>query len=495
MLIEKTQSNLSRESSIKPVHMPQFNRWRPEWRTAEMHQASHSLVRKSDSGKVESPRSVGDRNRISAGWRRSREITWSLMLFGLLSSGCSSNPGSTAPPPTGMAKIKHVVVIMQENRSFDNLFYSFPGADSATSGMENGTSIALQPIPLGPMQDLDHTHTGWWQDWDNGQMDNFVHGQKFTIPNEPYSYVPQSDIQPYWTLAQSYTLGDRMFQSNTGPSFVAHQYMIAGQSDDADENPTDPKAWGCDSTAGATVALLGPNGTDLPGPFPCFDYQTMADLLDAKGISWRYYSTNFGAVSGGYVWSAFDAIKHIRYGNDWSKYVISPDTQVLTDIQSGNLAQVTWITPAGEYSDHAGGYLTGAGPDWVASITNAIGASPYWDSTVIFIAWDDWGGFYEHVQPPQVDNMGLGFRVPVIVVSPYARQGYVSHVTHEASGFLKYIEEVFNLPSLGTRDVNADDFTDCFNYSQTPLTYAQIPVTFNADYFTTHTFTHPPDDY
>jgi phospholipase C len=438
---------------------------------------------------------VANVSETDCGFFSTRAFAWSLMLVGLLSSGCGANVGPSVPPPTGIAKVKHVIVIVQENRSFDNLFYGFPGADSATSGMERGTSINLQPIPLGPLQDLDHTHKAWWKAWNGGKMDNFVHGQAFTIPNEPYSYVPQADIQPYWTLAQNYTLGDRMFQSNTGPSFVAHQYLIAGQSDDADENPTDGDEWGCDSVSGTTVGLLGPNGTDLPGPFPCFDYQTMADILDAKGVSWHYYSTNVGGQTGGYIWSAFDAIKHIRYGSDWTKDVISPDTQVLTDIQRGDLAQVTWVTPAAEYSDHPTNYLTAEGPDWVASITNAIGASPYWDSTVIFVTWDDWGGFYDHVPPPQVDSMGLGFRVPLIVVSPYARQGYVSHVTHEASGFLKYMEEVFNLPSLGTRDVNTDDFNDCFDYNQTPLPYQQIPVTFNADYFRAHPSNKAPDTY
>jgi hypothetical protein len=135
---------------------------------------------------------------------------------------------------------------------------------------------------------------------------------------------------------------------------------------------------------------------------------------------------------------------------------------VLTDIANGKLAQVTWIVPAFNNSDHPG--APAQGPDWVASIVNAIGASKFWNSTTIFIAWDDWGGFYDHVPPPQTDDMGLGFRVPVIVVGPYARRGYISHVTHESSGFLRYMEEVFGLPSLGTRDSNADDFHDCFDY-------------------------------
>ncbi len=253
-------------------------------------------------------------------------------------------------------------------------------------------------------------------------MDNFA-------TNGPaYSYINPSETEPYWTLAKTFTLGDRMFQSNTGPSFVAHQYMIAGQSAHASENPTGG-VWGCDAAAGATVALLGPNGTDLlPGVFPCFDYKTMADLLDAKGITWRYYAPG-PTTDSFYIISAYQAIRHIRYGMDWTSDVISPETQVLTDIANGKLAQVTWIVPSFNNSDHPG--APPQGPDWVASIVNAIGASQYWNSTTIFIAWDDWGGFYDHVLPPQTDDMGLGFRVPVIVVGPYAKRGYVSHVTHE----------------------------------------------------------------
>jgi phospholipase C len=148
--------------------------------------------------------------------------------------------------------------------------------------------------------------------------------------------------------------------------------------------------------------------------------------------------------------------------------------------------------PAFANSDHPG--APAQGPDWVASVVNAIGASPYWDSTAIFVAWDDWGGWYDHVAPPQVDAMGLGFRVPVIVVSPYAKRGYVSHVTHESSGFLRYIEEVFGLPSLGTRDSIADDFNDCFDYTQTPKAYAAIATHHSVDFFLKQKPSGPPDD-
>ena len=419
----------------------------------------------------------------------------------LLLLGCGGGSMSTSPPPTPLPsqKIKHIVVIMQENRSFDDLFNGFPGADTVQTGMSHGEAVPLHPVRLEQGTDVDHSHTGWWKDWDNGKMDGFSHARRYPVPNFPYAYVPQSETVPYWTLAREYTLGDRMFQSNSGPSFVAHQYMIAGQSRNADENPNGP-VWGCDAPKTETVALIGPNGTDLPGVYPCFDYQTMADVLDAKGITWRYYApaetpndTRNPVGGNGFIWSAYQAIRHIRFGPDWTSNVISPDTRVLTDIQSGQLAQVTWIVPAAAYSDHAS-LTTAEGPDWVADITNAIGASPFWDSTVIFISWDDWGGWYDHVNPPQVDEMGLGFRVPVIVVSPYAKKGYISHQTHEFSGFLHYTEEVFNLPSLGTRDVTANDFADCFDYTQTPQPYAQIPVTFTPKYIEHEKFSGPPDN-
>ena len=390
---------------------------------------------------------------------------------------------------------------MQENRSFDNLFNGFPGADSAQSGNDYGTEVALQPVSLTTKQDVDHSHPGWWADWDQGAMDGFAHsptpgyGLSYPYPTFPFAYVPQTETVPLWTLAQAYTLGDRMFQSNTGPSFVAHQYMIAGQSEEADENPSGADAtgvWGCDAPTGTKVAVVGPNGTDLPGMFPCFDYQTMADLLDARGLTWRYYAPAAGKM--GYIWSAYDAIGHIRNGSDWSANVISPNTQVLTDVPNGTLAQVTWVVPDLAYSDHPTAGANGEGPDWVANVVNAIGESQFWNSTAILIAWDDWGGWYDHVNPPQLDAMGLGFRVPLIVVSPWAKAGYISHTQHEFGSFLHFTEEVFALPSLGTRDAVSDDLSDCFDWTQTPQTYVPVPVQHGPkDFLAMKPSNEPPD--
>ena len=417
-----------------------------------------------------------------------------------LLAGCSHDGDSATTPqqsavtttnvaPTAATTIKHIVVIMQENRTVDNLFNGFPGADTTMTATQKGESVTLQPVPLEQGTDVDHSHTAWYAAYDNGLLDNFAHESGYPTPYFPYAYVPQSETVPYFTLAKEFTFGDRMFQSNTGGSFPAHQYMIAAQSANADENPS-ATPWGCDAPSGTTVALVGPSGTDLPGVYPCFDYQTMADLLDAHGITWRYYTPPLSDSFG--VLSAYDAIRHIRFGPDWTSNVVSPSPQIFADIQSGNLAQVTWVVPAGSYSDHAG-VTTAEGPQWVANIVNAIGTSQYWDSTVIFVAWDDWGGWFDHVPPPQIDAMGLGFRIPVIVISPYARHGYVSHVQHEPSGFLRYMEEVFNLPSLGQRDANTDDFADCFDYTQTPQSYLPLAVTLSPSYFAKKKDFSPPD--
>ena len=408
----------------------------------------------------------------SAGAHPKASPLFMLAALGALAglAGCESAHQNSAPRSPSGSPITHVVVIMQENRSFDNFFHGFPGADSAQTGMNKGTEVVLAPVPLAEAYDLDHSHPAWWKSWDNGQMDGFAVSE--TNPSvSPFSYVPSNQIQAYWTMAARYTLADRMFQSNTGPSFVAHQYMIAAQSGQSDEDPSSA-AWGCDAPAGSTVPLVGPNGADLPGVFPCFDYKTMADLLDAKGITWRYYAPANSPPTYSTA-SAYEAIRHIFYENEFAINDISPQTQVLTDIANGDMAQVTWIVPDWLHSDHPGNN-SDEGPDWVASVVNAIGESPFWDSTAIFINWDDWGGWYDHVDPQSIDNMGPGFRIPLIVVSPYAKRGYVSHQVFETASLVTFMEKNFALPNLGARDATANDLSDCFDYSQHPAPYFAI---------------------
>jgi len=411
---------------------------------------------------------------------------------GLAGCGGSITALSVSPPirestvsPIPGSPIQHIVVIMQENRSFDNLFNGYPGADTVQGGMNGDELVPLKAVSLADSHDLGHSHMRWLKDWDNGNMDGFAQDGSLL----PYSYVPREDVEEYWDLAQQYVLGDRMFQSNTGPSFVAHQYMIAGQSGNVAENPTG-SVWGCDAAPGTTAALLGPNGTELPGVFPCFDYVTTADLLDQKGVTWRYYAPGSGQSF--YILSAYQAIRHIRFGKDWDENVVSPSRRVLVDIKHGELAQVTWIIPDYAHSDHPG--AGSEGPDWVASIVNAIGNSPYWNSTAIFITWDDWGGWYDHVSPTKVDEMGPGFRVPLLIVSPYAKHGYITHHFHESSGFIAFIEHNFDLGTLGRRDAGTDAFSDCFDYTQQTAPFVPIQTKVTADHILHELDSGPPDD-
>ncbi len=415
-------------------------------------------------------------------------------ILGVLVVVCPE--GADAAPPRDL--IKHVVFVIQENRSLDNLFNGFPGADTVTYGRRHDNSvISLHPTSLNVPVDVDHARQTFLNSYNGGRMNGFdLIG---TVPPQgtgdfPYAYVPQSETKPYWALAHEFTLADRTFASVGGPSFPAHQYLIAGTSGSAIDNPNQTAAdifwWGCDSPSGTWVREIGRDGrADGPRVFPCFDYRTFADVLDEHQVSWRSYAPTANDL--GSIWSAFDAVHHIRYGPDWNEKVITPQTRVLTDISADALPAVSWVTPDFRSSDHEtygiGGHRqaerTDLGPEWVATVVNAIGRSRLWENTVVIVIWDDWGGWYDHVRPPQLDAMGLGFRVPMIVVSPYAKHAYVSHVQHEFGSLLKFAEEVFGLPSLGTTDARADDLNDCFDFTQAPQPYVPIATATSAAEF------------
>lgn len=437
-------------------------------------------------------------------------------------------------PPIPRGKIHHVVVIVQENRTPDNLFHDpkliSAGADIATQGITStGQMVTLTPGALATKYDLDHTHQGFLNvcDYDpstnsclmntadrNGCIAVF---EEKCPPYPQYQYVDNSagDIQPYFTMAETYTFGDRMFQTNQGGSFVAHQYLLSGtaristtspisQAENPDYSRTGRGIGaGCLANPGSTMKtldLLNPNPDTPEGllHFPlCFDHPTLTDVLDAGGLSWRYY-----AATEGYIWTAPDAIKHMCQpsgsennltcsGPDWTgadpKVVIEGSgAQIITDIWSQQLASVSWVTPNGAASDHPGDGLD-TGPSWVSAIVNAVGQSPYWADTAIIVTWDDFGGWFDHVAPPVRNSAEVGLRVPLIVISPYAKAAYISHVNHDFGSILRFIEANFGVgqidQTVGYADSQSDDLADCFDFSQVPLAFTPIPAPLDANYF------------
>jgi phospholipase C len=407
----------------------------------------------------------------------------------------------------------HIVIIMEENRSFDNMFAGYPGADAPMQGLDhNNKVVPLQPWPLEGSGNLGHERPNFTTEYNNGNMNGF--DLEEVIGNNPqtfpYSYVPRSESAIYWTLAQNYTLADHMFQSNSSSSFAAHQFIISAQSADVVGAPDLPP-WGCDAPPGTTTTIgVAPPATPAPGPFPCFpwdkpSYNTLADLLDAAKDSWRYYTPS--NIEGGDLWSAYDAVRHIRCETpscksptaEWLTNVVSPETTILQDIPAGRLASVSWVVPSWPNSDHPDS-LSNTGPDWVASIVNAVGQSKYWNSTAIFIMWDDWGGWYDDVPPPQLDDVGLGFRTPFLVVSPYAKHNYVSHVQYEYGSVVKFAESTFGLPSLYALDSRATDaranaLSDCFDFTQQPQPFKTLAAKHTRSFFLTQPPSrHPPDE-
>jgi phospholipase C len=493
---------------------------------------------------------------------KSRSRVLLLLATALVATAAHAQYGSTP--------IKHVIVIFQENRTPDNLFQGVctanggvPGCSTTGSGgtydivstyvNADGQRVPLTPVGLATNFDLDHSHggpklngtiSGWNFEFENQGIsgkpgvtvpqDCGANVFGCVVPANNYSqfmYVYNTPVtnsngskggllDPYTTLATTYGWANRMFQSNQGPSYPAHQFIFGATSaPTAEDDPlgifvaenapnTD---YGCGS--GNSVQLIRPSGngappygTETPGDetVQCFTRNAMDYLFGQANpqITWTYYAQ--GQTS---LWVAPNSLSNICIpqsgvctGPDWTKgasngYVNPLPPEVLNDISNCALSQVSWITPAGQYSDHP--INSGQGPSWVAAIVNAIGSNTscddgrgYWKDTIILITWDDWGGWYDHVRPifqsgANQNDYQLGFRVPLVVVSAYStKPGYISNLEYDFGSILKGIEGVFGLGNLGFADFRAtNDLHDFFNFKQTPRPYTTIPAPLNGAFF------------
>ncbi|HYL27639.1 MAG TPA: alkaline phosphatase family protein [Candidatus Nitrosotalea sp.] len=432
-----------------------------------------------------------------------------LTACGAAQNGLTQSSFGARLPPVGHAsKIEHVVLVIQENRSFDDFFATFPGADGTTTGKtSDGKTVPLQQVDLAEPCDFGHSYSGFLKDYDGGKMDGFdLEGGSKKCPGKaglkPYQYVDPAQIASYWDIAEQWVLADHLFQTQGSGSFTAHQDLIAGGTAiDPTKSIVDfpsHEPWGCDAPAGTLTSVLigagvivrSPQGLRYRydgGPFPCFAYATLRDVLDAKSVGWKYYSPPVHGATGA-IWNAFDAIAAVRNGPEWNTNVTSNNKIFFDDITHGTLPAVSWLVPDNENSDHPGDHYD-TGPSWVADVVNSVGQSPYWRTTAVVVVWDDWGGFYEHVPPPFFDNAGgLGFRVPMLVVSPYARLGspsggYISHTQYEFGSILRFIEDNFGLGRIGTTDIRATSIGDCFDFSQRPRKFTPIAAKYSRGYF------------
>ncbi|HEX5938435.1 MAG TPA: alkaline phosphatase family protein [Actinomycetota bacterium] len=387
-------------------------------------------------------------------------------------------------------RIDHVIFLIKENRTFDHLFGRFPGANGATTGLTcDGLRVPLRPAAnflYGPL----HSFEGGLRAINGGRMNCF---SELGGDEELWAYVQYrpEDIPNYWFYARRFALADRFFSSTYGPTGIEHLFTIAATSDRfTDHERAEPpgqfgtngipreycgdrseRAWSfriLDAAERAHAYRLedGARGEELRERYwflrwPCIDVQILPDLLQERGISWRYYLGENEYVH------TIDWIRHARTG-PMRRRVVDDDV-ILDDLERGTLPAVSWLIPDREFSEHPSVSGMCQGENWTVEIVNALMRSPAWLHTALVITWDDFGGFYDHVPPPHIDLFGLGPRVPAIVISPWVRPGLVYHETLEFSSVLKMIETIWDLPSLTRRDRRSRDMLDMFDFEQRPI--------------------------
>ena len=446
-----------------------------------------------------------------------------------------------------ISKFQHIVVVFQENRTPDNLFYRLclnsscstaPNAHQYNIQLSNwldktSTTGVRQPValPLANGYGLNHNHDAWKSQchlnnalipaqcrMDGAAATSKNHGSFAFVENTVDSTHPNGILSPYLMLATQYGWANYMFQTNQGPSYPAHQFIFGGTSalsaaDDQlgifiAENLNNSDTAGCYAKDGGYTELIDSSGKETrytvdyaSGTTLCVTRNTMATLLDSAGFSWKYYAAKTGGANrGGSIWTAPNTIESICVpdvnhenctGTEWANHVDLVPSNVFKDLGTGgpcNLAAVSWVTPTGANSDHAG--ASSGGPDWVASIVNAIGesrctnpdGSSYWNTTAIVITWDDWGGWYDHVPPALLGfpegGYQMGFRVPLIFVSAYTPVGYIDNTPGDFGTILRFIESNFGLGEggLGFADARATtNLSQFYDLRITPRKFQPVP--------------------
>jgi len=417
--------------------------------------------------------------------RRRFLTTSGLALAGATLYACTGGGTKTpvrSPTPTAVTTdtrwpIKRVIYLMLENRSFNNLFGKFPGANGTTVGVRQGKEVPLIQCPEWLPGDLPHDRAAHLNCLDNGEMDGFDTG--IYGPVYAYSQFDEDQIPNYYTWARDYVLCDNFFSSVGGPSYPNHYFFIAGQSGGVLDNPENIevkfvgnkkfKSWGCDAVGENVFVFTKDEHGNLTKHDTCFNFKTVPEQLSAIGVDWTYYSASPGQV--GYFWNALNGISSVFHSDMFHEHT-RPVDRLIEDIEADRLPAVTWVTPRFELSDHPP-FSTAFAHNWTTDIVNALMSSPQWMHTALFITWDEWGGFYDHVLPPVVDDIGLGIRVQMLVLSPYARKGYLDDAQGEFSTPLRFIADNWGLDYLTPRIADAHNFEHVFAFAKDPRTDAE----------------------
>ncbi len=430
----------------------------------------------------------------------------------------------------GETPIEHVVFIVKENRTFNHYFATYPGAEGSTEGgtiectedgCEDGPVVQLTEAEDTQPHDLTHCFRCGLVAINGGKMNGF-NRMNGVIPQSGdralffgrdlsgYNYHDRDTLPNYWAYADRFVLADHFFTSMYGPTLPEHLYTVAAQANHIVDNKgqTDtPGSYCDDSTETATrfiprevrenerrilqlereITANGSNTYEL-GKFwnqtrLCFDIPVLPDQLEEAGISWKYYANENAWMN------ALQMIRHVRFGPMWRK--VEPPENFVRDVRGGEMPQVSWIIPSESYNEHpGGGKSVCAGENWTVHQVNTIMESEYWRSTLIVIVWDDFGGFYDPVPPPQTDVMGLGPRTPALIISPYTRRGdnpnrgYVDETVYEFSSVLAFIERLFGLEPMTERDASANPLLGALEFERPRFKKLILPLRDDCPYGT-----------
>ena len=392
-----------------------------------------------------------------------------VLVLGQISPVQAAAPAQQGNPRT-KTPIQHLVFVMQENHTFDNYFGTYPGADGIPANAQmpinpaNPSAGFIKPWHIGQttITDLTHNSDSFLGQFDGGKMDGFVSALNAIGEDGRISmgYYDDRDIPYYWNLADHYVLFDRFFSSAPDGSFPNHLYAVAA------------------------VPPQSQNPLNIPTTLQ--NTPTIFDRLQAAGISWKFYVQNYdptinyrhvtgvGSRDGQVIWVPLLNMDRFIDDPTLSSHIVDLK-QYYVDLQQGKLPAVSYIVPSGA-SEHPPQYPEN-GQKFVRSLLQELMRSTAWDSSAFMLAYDDWGGWYDHVLPPRVDANGYGLRVVALLISPYAREAYIDHTQMDFTSVLKFIENNWGVQPLGTRDAGANDLMSAFDFSQPPRPAEFIPVT------------------